>query len=174
VAGLLVDERHLRAPEAVGPINLRFQVGHSNPAIDEPGALPGANVLAWPSRAGNSQSSSRPPRNLSQAAIASRAGSVISNGTGLPAFCWIKNAGEARYREPSLTRSRTRSQAQIGLHQLEQTTSAPQVKHYGWRPEALLTRVQHHLPFLGLDSLLACIIPNVRAGRLWSDLWRAS
>lgn len=37
---------------------------------------------------GNSQSFESPPRISSQCASASRAGSVISNGTGRPVFCW--------------------------------------------------------------------------------------
>ena len=63
-------------------------------------------------RLGKSQSSLRRPRIANQEASASRVGSVISNGTGRPVFCWTT---VARWRrEPpgatSLTRSFTRSQ----------------------------------------------------------------
>jgi hypothetical protein len=68
----------------------------------------------WPCRLllGKSQSSRRLPRRSSQAAKASRVGSVISNGTGRPVFCWI-TVERPRGAPPgatSLTRSFPRSQ----------------------------------------------------------------
>src|SRR5665213_1144484 len=70
-------------------------------------------------RLGNSQSSSRRPRKVSQAESASRVGSVISNGTGRPVFClmtvtrWRTDPPGATSLTRSLTKSHPRSLASM-------------------------------------------------------------
>jgi hypothetical protein len=125
VAGPLVDQGHFRPAQTVRAVGPRFQPDRADPLVE---SRPYWRVEMWsPARLllGNSQSSHRRPRRSSQARSASRVGSVISNGTGLPVFCWITVA-RSRSAPPgamSLTFNFTRSQPR-SLASIAQLNSA--------------------------------------------------
>src|SRR5271163_1250704 len=52
VAGLLVDERDLRAPQTVSAVRARLEVDHGDPLTDQAGILAGAQVLTAAGSAG--------------------------------------------------------------------------------------------------------------------------
>ena len=87
IARSLVDEGDLGPAQAMGAMVRRVEAAQGEPVVHEAAVMPFRDVFApaW-LRLGNSQSLDREPR-FSQAVSASRAGSVISNGTGRPVFC---------------------------------------------------------------------------------------
>src|SRR5215213_4465691 len=88
VARFLVEQRYLRATEAVSPVSGRVQPHERHPLVDQPRYWRVVRCQPRFLRLGNSQSSAPSCLASIQAAIDRRACSVTSNWTGRPVFCW--------------------------------------------------------------------------------------
>ena len=89
IAGGLVDERGLGAPQRVRAILLLAKTDRGHPLINQSSILPGAQMIVRVSSAGNREVLNRTPLPLEPRQQTVLVSLVISNSTGRPVFCWI-------------------------------------------------------------------------------------